>query len=596
MLYIVLIFLYNNVRKMVVFMGKYIKGVDRGQLVLFNNCIDDMISQDNYIRVIDLFVEQLNLKELGFDKAEENSIGTDYYDPKDLLKLYLYGYRNGIRSSRKLQKLCEVNIEVMWLLRKVTPNFRTISEFRKKHVEQLKKVFKETVLMCSELDMLSGEYSQDGVKIEAVNSKEKNFTLNKIDEYINRLDKKITEYLKEMDEFDKKETKNELDRIITKEELEKKIKEKKKKLEEYENYRKEMEKNKQSQKSLTDKDSRLMKNNGKFSVAYNNQVVVDTKTHVIVNYDVDNNPADVGTINKVSEEIKEITKEEVIVNTTDKGYNDRKDMSECLINGIIPQVTLPEGKDHYEVEFEYEENEITEEELKSVKQEDIKKCLKAGKIPEIYKEYLKDEEIKEKTKIETIEEAEENKEELTEEEMRDIALKEKCFVRNIKTDRVYCPEGEILRKKSKRGDGIKYCNKLACKNCKNPCTKAKFKELVMSKGQFISSSNKKVKEKYNVEKSKKEKKKTKTKTKVVKMKLYVKEEIVKKRMSTSEHIHGTMKRADGLSFFLLKGKNKVNGEIGLYYAATNIRRMINIKGVEEIKQYLKEKSRMKSIA
>ena len=175
-------------------MGKYITGIDRGQLVLFNNCIDDMIAQDNYVRVIDLFVEQLNLKELGFEKAEENFIGTDYYDPKDLLKLYLYGYRNGIRSSRKLQKLCEVNIEVMWLLRKIVPNFRTISDFRKKHVNQLKKVFKETVLVCSELDMLSGEYSQDGVKIEAVNSKEKNYTLNKIDDYINRLDKRITEY------------------------------------------------------------------------------------------------------------------------------------------------------------------------------------------------------------------------------------------------------------------------------------------------------------------------------------------------------------------------------------------------------------------
>lgn len=582
-----LIFLYNNVRKMVVFMGKYIKGIDRGQLVLFNNCIDDMVAQDNYVRVIDLFVEHLNLKELGFDKAEENSIGTDFYDPKDLLKLYLYGYRNGVRSSRKLQKLCEVNIEVMWLLRKVTPNFRTISEFRKKHVNQLKNVFKQTVLMCSDLNMLSGEYSQDGVKIEAVNSKEKNFTLNKIDEYINRLDKKITEYLSQMDEMDKRETKNELDNMISKEELKEKIEEKKKNLEKYENYRKDMERNNQSQKSLTDEDSRLMKNNGKFSVAYNNQVAVDTKTHVVVNYDVNNNPADVGTINKVSEEIKETTKEDIIINTTDKGYNDRQDMSKCLENGIIPQVTLPEGKQYYELEFEYEENEITEEELKSTKPEDVKKCLKAGKVPEVYKDYLEEVEIKEKTKTETIEEAEEYKETLTDEEMRDIALKEKCFVKNRETDRVYCPEGEILRRKSKKGDGIKYCNKLACKNCKNPCTSAKFKELVMRKDQFISSSNKKVKEKYNVEKSKPKKKRTKTK--VVKMKLYVKEEIIKKRMSTSEHVHGTMKRTDTLSYFLLKGKEKVNGEIGLYYAASNIRRIVNVIGVEKLIEYYEQK-------
>ena len=157
----------------------------------------------------------------------------------------------------------------------------------------------------------------------------------------------------------------------------------------------------------------------------------------------------------------------------------------------------------------------------------------------------------------------------------------------------YISTNKILRKKSKNVNGTKYCNKLACKNCKNPCTSAKFKELVMRKDQFISSSNKKVKEKYNVEKSKTKKKRTKTK--VVKMKLYVKEEIIKKRMSTSEHVHGTMKRTDTLSYFLLKGKTKVNGEIGLYYAASNIRRIVNVVGVEKLIKYLAKKSE-KSIA
>ena len=564
-------------------MGKYITGEARGQIVLFSECLEDRISAENEVRVIDMYVESLDLKKMGFKKTEPNKKGTNMYNPKDMLKLYIYGYKNGIRSSRKLSKMCENNIEVIWLMRGLKPDFRTISEFRKNNIKELKKVYKDMIIMCTKIGIIGEEYSQDGVKINAVNSKERNYTLNKIDERIKRIEKKIEEYLKKMDEIDRIEEKIE-DQIISKEELEERIKEKKEKEEELKRIRKEMEEKGESQVSLTDKESRLMKNNGKFTMSYNNQVVVDTKSHMVVNYVVDNNPSDSGSMEKAVEEAKETTKKEVVENITDKGYNDRNDMGKCLEKGIIPEVTLPEGKKYYEIEIEYEENEITEEKKKSTKVEDIKKVIKAGEIPEVYKEYIKDIEIIEK-KEKTEEEIEEQ-EEVSEEEIREEAMKKRCFIRDIKRNKVYCPEGESLRQKSQSRGRKNYCNKEGCKRCKNPCTMSKYKTVSFGEGQKISTSNKEIKEK-----NPQVKKRKRQKIKKVKFKLIPKEEDIKKRMGTSEHPHGTMKRSDNASYFLLKGKEKVNGEMALYYIGYNLRRMINLLGIEKIKEILEKRIR-----
>ena len=135
-------------------MGKYIKGVEREQLVLFEETLEDAIGAEAEVRVIDMFVDSLNLREMGFTKSEANKKGSNMYDPKDMLKLYLYGYRNKTRSSRKLEELCYKNIEVMWLMRGIKPNFRTISDFRKDNVKVLKEVFKKLVIICSEMGLL----------------------------------------------------------------------------------------------------------------------------------------------------------------------------------------------------------------------------------------------------------------------------------------------------------------------------------------------------------------------------------------------------------------------------------------------------------
>ena len=190
-------------------MAKYIKGQDRNQMVLYEERLDEMVSYDNEVRIIDKFVEAIDIEEKGIKRARPNKKGTNSFDPRDILKLYLYGYRNKVRSSRKLERLCETNIEVMWLIRGIKPDFRTISEFRKENAKALKEIFKETVRISEELKQIGSKLSQDGYKVQGVNSKEKNYTLNKVDERIKRIEEKIEKYLKEMDEIDKQEQQEE---------------------------------------------------------------------------------------------------------------------------------------------------------------------------------------------------------------------------------------------------------------------------------------------------------------------------------------------------------------------------------------------------
>ena len=209
-------------------MAKFISGQDRNQIILFPEKLDDLIAYDSEVRIIDKFVDTLDLKAMGFKRVVPNNKGTNSFNPKDLLKLYLYGYRNKVRSSRKLESLCKINIEVRWLLRGLEPDFRTISDFRKENISSLKEVFKETVVISKELKLLGNTFSEDGFKLEAVNSKEKNYTLNKLDERIKReKNKLIKEVIKKMtDEEDpnNKKTKEEMNKEAI-EEVEKYLKE-----------------------------------------------------------------------------------------------------------------------------------------------------------------------------------------------------------------------------------------------------------------------------------------------------------------------------------------------------------------------------------
>lgn len=539
--------------------------VERNQMLFIS--LEDLVSNDSEARVVDAYVDSLNLSKFKYN--ETASTGNRPYNPADMLKLYLFGEIKRQRSSRRLAYFAQTNTECIWLLKGLTPDFRTISDFRKDNINLFKEVFFDFNKKCKALGVITSNNSQDGTKLKANNSKDKNYTLSKIDDRKKHVQNHIDEILKTFDIND------EIDDIQDKigEKAYNLLKQYKDKLEYLTNMEKEIIENKDTQKSLTDPDSKLMKNNGKFDVCYNNQVLVNSDSHLIVNYNLDNNPADLKTITPLCTEAKDVYDMDIITDVTDKGYNSREDMVTALENGIIPEVTPLDGKSGFVLETEYEESEITEEDKNSKDPKDIKKCLRAGVIPTVYKDNIESIEVIQVTKRETIEE--DKFEELSDEELRDIAMNEWCFSRNLKDNKVFCPMGEILRQKSKTDTGTRYYNKLACKLCKNPCTTSEYKVVEFQRNNSFVGRDRKTKRTLMKRVSRV----------VIKTKPNL--DLLKMRMQTSEHPHASMKRWDDSSYLLLKSKEKVNGEVGIYYTAYNIRRMINIFNVDNLVNYFK---------
>lgn len=239
---------------------------------------------DAPVRLFDAFVDSLDMNELGFIRSTPKETGTPGYDPRDLLKVYIYGYFYQVRSSRKLARECRCNVEVMWLVCRLTPDFRTISDFRKDNKVAITKVFKKFNRFCNGLRLLSRSYiSIDGSEFKAVNAKERDFTLNKLDDRIKRLDEHIALYMEELDACNQEES-----RRLSKDEIRHKLDICKNRKEKYEGYRGTLEEIGESQVSLTDPDSRLMKQSEGFCVGYNAQTAVDAESHLIAGYKVTN--------------------------------------------------------------------------------------------------------------------------------------------------------------------------------------------------------------------------------------------------------------------------------------------------------------------
>lgn len=242
--------------------------------------------------------------------------------------------------------------------------------------------------------------------------------------------------------------------------------------ERYEGYRNQLEESGESQMSLTDPDSRLMKANEGFCVGYNVQTAVDAESHMIAGFQVTNNPTDHGQITSVASEVKADYDVPVLETTADKGYESPEDHADALASGIVPNVIQRDGGYTEQVQFDYNEAPITEEQKASTKAEDLKACLEAGVIPDAYEGILTDVQITEVKEL-TTDVADSAVLKMTPEQMRAKAL-EGYFVRDAERNLVYCPQGEILRQKSiKRNGMIRYCNKLACKKCKCICTAEK---------------------------------------------------------------------------------------------------------------------------
>lgn len=560
----------------------YIKTFDRTQMMFCS--WDSFVDEHSIARIIDAFVNSLDLQELGVKEVAVE--GRPSYDPKGLFKLYIYGSRKGIRSSRKLQESCEVNIEVKWMLGGVEPDFRTIAAFRKDNIEILKKIFHEFNRRISRA-FEWGFVSVDGSKFQACNSKDNNFTKNKLDDRIKWLNAHTDEYLRILNEMDEKECQEE--ELLTRENIEEKLKEARERLARYEDYRKQMEESGASQMSLTDADAKLMKNKNGFAVSYNPQTAVDSNTHLIHDFQMTNQVTDHGLIYSTLEHIKAENPDTVLESVADKGYENEEDMIRCLENGIIPHVITDDGKDGYELEIDYADNEAKPD---STNPEEISRTLHAGQIPKAYEKVIEKMEVKEvKHWV-----AEEVKVDVsnsygTEEEMLSRA-KEGYFVRDVERNLVYCPAGEILRQKCiKKNGNIRYANKNACRHCKNrdKCYKGKneWKEIDFTKDKLEKPCKDWLKAEGKEVKSEKSKRKGHYETKkVVRFFLKPDKEKIGQRMCLSEHPFGTIKRTMQAGYFLLKGMRKVAGEFALFCLGYNIERARNLLGFEKMMELM----------
>ncbi|MBO6178822.1 MAG: transposase [Selenomonadaceae bacterium] len=263
----------------------YIQGSDRRQVIMFPDCLDDYVNLNNEVRIIDAFVDSLDMGMLGF-KAEPAKEGRPGYDPRDMLKLYIYGYLNQTRSSRRLQKEASRNIEVMWLLKKVVPDFRCIADFRKNNPKALKEVFKSFIVLCNKAGLLSHDSVViDGSKFRVVNADNKSYTSGNVGKVLKDIDEKIEHYMKEMDERDKTEGKP---GELSKEDIANVLEYLSRRKEQLFRAKEQMEKTGETHICTTDPECRLMKTRDGIRPSFNVQTAVESKNHIIVHYDVTN--------------------------------------------------------------------------------------------------------------------------------------------------------------------------------------------------------------------------------------------------------------------------------------------------------------------
>jgi len=320
----------------------FIKGAHRDQLIMFPQSLDEYIGDDSPVRFIDAFVKGLDLQALGFEHAVPKETGRPPYHPGTQLKLYIYGYLNRIRSSRRLEKEANRNVELMWLLGKLAPDLKTIADFRRDNRAAIREVCREFTLYCRELDLFGGELvAIDGSKFKAVNSRHRNFTGRKLERLIERADEKIERYLQELDENDAQERDS---YKPTAEELREKIEILRQRQQKYEELQERFEESEETQISLTDADARSMpvgKGRGT-EVAYNVQISVDDKHYLIVDHEVTNEVTDRAQLSTMAIRAKETLGVDELDALADMGYYDGEEVKTCLEADIRPYIPKPD--------------------------------------------------------------------------------------------------------------------------------------------------------------------------------------------------------------------------------------------------------------
>src|SRR5919198_91917 len=321
-------------------MRRFVEGTDRGQSTLFPECLEDWLGEDNPVRVIDVFVEELDLAGLGFSGVDPEATGRPSYHPSVLLKLYIYGYLNRVQSSRRLEREAGRNVEVMWLLGRLVPDHKTIADFRKDNCSALRKVCARFVELCREMGLLAkASVAIDGSKFKAVNNRDKNFTRAKVERRRAQLEESVARYLSQLDTADLQEPSEALAAKTA--HLKEKLARLESEMQRLAAMEKQMLASPDQQISLTDPDSRSMATSGRGSgiVGYNVQVAVDTEHHLIITHEVTNVGTDRSQLAHVAKETKATLQATSLDVVADRGYFNGEEILACEEAGIT--VTLP---------------------------------------------------------------------------------------------------------------------------------------------------------------------------------------------------------------------------------------------------------------
>jgi transposase len=329
-------------------MKRFIKGQDRSQVTLLPECLDDYIGEDNPVRVVDAFVDELDLETLGFEGATAAATGRPAYHPSVLLKLYVYGYLNRIQSSRRLEREAQRNIELMWLTGRLAPDFKTIADFRHDNGIGIRNVCRRFVELCRELKLFSqAVVAVDGSKFKAVNARDRNFTPGKVQKRQEQIEESIKRYLDALDTADRTQAPAEFQAKA--EHLQDKLRTMREQMRRMQGIEQQLKQEPDGQLSLTDPDARSMATSGRGSgiVGYNVQVAVDAKHHLIVAHEVTNSGSDRAQLAPMAAAAREAMGKKKLQAVADRGYYSAPQIKACddaRIAAVLPKPMTSNAK------------------------------------------------------------------------------------------------------------------------------------------------------------------------------------------------------------------------------------------------------------
>jgi len=323
-------------------MKRFIEGQDRSQVTLLPECLDDYIGEDNPVRVVDAFIDELDLEALGFEGATAAATGRPSYHPSVLLKVYVYGYLNRIQSSRRLEREAQRNVELMWLTGRLAPDFKTIADFRHDNGIGIRNVCRRFIELCRELKLFSqAVVAVDGSKFKAVNARDRNFTPGKVQKRQEQIEESIKRYLDALDTADRTQAPTEFQAKA--EHLQDKLRTMREQMRRMQGIEQQLKHEPDGQLSLTDPDARSMATSGRGSgiVGYNVQVAVDAKHHLIVAHEVTSSGSDRAQLAPMAAAAREAMGKKKLQAVADRGYYSGPQIKACDDAGIAAILPKP---------------------------------------------------------------------------------------------------------------------------------------------------------------------------------------------------------------------------------------------------------------